>query len=172
MSETAPAWLAPFDPVEAEAHLAAADPRLRLAGPDDAEALQALVLELASLEFSTVPARLAANLRAFFAAPGAAFVLLATHRSAPAGFVLVQRMPLPIDGGVQLWVDDLFVRPAARRRGLGAALLLGVQALGRLCDARYIYLHVRRDNAPARALYRQIGMDEAPDLICEWSLDG
>jgi len=52
---------------------------------------------------------------------------------------------------------DLVTDPAARRRGHGTALLLGMLHWAASEGARHAYLQVVRDNAPARALYDRLG---------------
>ncbi|MEO0823784.1 MAG: GNAT family N-acetyltransferase [Pseudomonadota bacterium] len=53
------------------------------------------------------------------------------------------------------------VMPAARRRGLGSALLAEALALAALHGAATLFLEVAIDNAPARALYTRAGFAEA-----------
>lgn len=57
-------------------------------------------------------------------------------------------------------VDNLAVSPAARRRGIGGALM---DAFHRWCREREltaVYLEVRPSNAGAAALYRKLGYQE------------
>jgi GNAT superfamily N-acetyltransferase len=51
------------------------------------------------------------------------------------------------------YLEDLFVRPAARGRGAGRALIERLLELGRAQGWVHVYWHTRRDNATARALY-------------------
>jgi ribosomal protein S18 acetylase RimI-like enzyme len=55
-------------------------------------------------------------------------------------------------------IKDIAVRPRARRRGLGRALMLTAFAAMRARDADFIDLRVREDNAAAVALYRSLDM--------------
>jgi len=67
--------------------------------------------------------------------------------------------------GFVLWrnaVDEaeilaLGVAPAARRGGLGRALLRAVVARGSMGGARRLYLEVAEDNLAAQGLYRAVG---------------
>jgi len=53
-----------------------------------------------------------------------------------------------------VWVlNDLFVDPAARRRGVAQALMRAALAHAMNTNAAYLTLETHRDNAPARALY-------------------
>lgn len=54
----------------------------------------------------------------------------------------------------------LAVVPAARRRGLGAALLAAAMAAARARGAEAMFLEVAEGNAAARALYRSFGFAE------------
>lgn len=71
-----------------------------------------------------------------------------------------------------VYVQDLFVAPAARGRGLGQRLLKAV-----ICDAQaawgaaYLTLLVHDDNATARGFYRRCGM-ALPDTERPAFLDG
>lgn len=54
---------------------------------------------------------------------------------------------------------DVGVVPAARRRGLGSALMATVLAACRARGAARVFLEVAADNAPARALYDGAGFE-------------
>jgi ribosomal protein S18 acetylase RimI-like enzyme len=58
--------------------------------------------------------------------------------------------------GALLCVNDVFVLPAFRRRGIGAALLARAAAEAIDRGAPFLELNVREDN-PARLLYRKVG---------------
>lgn len=59
------------------------------------------------------------------------------------------------------YLEDLFVDPAARRAGLGRALLDDLVALGGQNGWSSLYWHTRADNTPARKLYdRYIQADD------------
>jgi len=66
-------------------------------------------------------------------------------------------------GGLDAFIDDLFVRPAHRRRGLGRA---GLEALFSECRRRGIlavHVEVGDKNAPARARYDSFGLAPRTD---------
>lgn len=70
-----------------------------------------------------------------------------------------------------LWLEDLFVRPAHRRLGLGRALLA---ALAGVCEDRgwtRFEWWVLDWNEPAHAFYRSLGA-VAQDEWTTWRLDG
>jgi ribosomal-protein-alanine N-acetyltransferase len=85
----------------------------------------------------------------------------------PAVFAILSRDPEP-QGFVMAWaaaadseILTLAVVPGERRKGVGAALATaaGVAALVR--GAASVHLEVAENNAPARALYRKLGYEEA-----------
>jgi len=59
--------------------------------------------------------------------------------------------------GKDAFVDDLYVVPARRGRGLGRAALEAVEAAARELGVRALHLEVERENASAQALYRDRG---------------
>lgn len=82
--------------------------------------------------------------------PGCA-ALVARLDAAPAGFALYR---VAADEAELL---SLAVLPAARRRGLGRALLRAVQAQARARGAATLFLEVGAENRAAGALYRAAG---------------
>ncbi len=78
-----------------------------------------------------------------------------THR--PLGFV--QLYPLFSSVSVQrLWiVNDLFVQPEARKRGVAAGLLEKCRTLARDTGAKGLQLETGTDNLTAQRLYERTG---------------
>src|SRR5512138_4040079 len=60
-------------------------------------------------------------------------------------------------GGRNACIDDLFVRPAFRNRGVGKALLRRARAACEALGIRAICLEVARANGPAQTVYRAVG---------------
>jgi GNAT superfamily N-acetyltransferase len=60
------------------------------------------------------------------------------------------------------WLEDLYVREAARGSGLGRALVESAFERARERGCRRIELDVNEDNAPARALYEACGFRTEP----------
>jgi ribosomal protein S18 acetylase RimI-like enzyme len=84
---------------------------------------------------------------------------LVSRGGGPAGYVVLTVRFSMEYGGLDAFVDDLFVRPAHRRRGLGRAAL---DALFAECGRRGVlaaHVEVGRDNAAAKSLYRSYGFD-------------
>lgn len=166
-----PPWRAPLDPQLADRTLAAVDPRLRVAQPGDAPALTALLREWARDEWAEEPPGLRRHLTAWLADPAPGFALVAAHRGRPAGLALIQRTFAPPEFIVQLVLDDLYVARAARRTGLGRALVNGLVAVAPLVSARHVSLAVRRDNPGAQALYAACGWEPTDDVLYERYID-
>lgn len=87
--------------------------------------------------------------------------VLAEHDGAVVGAVLVVDDPPWPDVTDPTFVIDLFVAPAARRRGFAGALL--ATALSST-SANRVGLRVEGDNFAAVRLYRSIGFTLAPDV--------
>jgi ribosomal protein S18 acetylase RimI-like enzyme len=60
-------------------------------------------------------------------------------------------------GGLSAVIDDLFIKKAFRRKGLGTAALTEVRAFCEKLGIRAMLLETGSDNEPAQALYRRIG---------------
>jgi GNAT superfamily N-acetyltransferase len=67
-------------------------------------------------------------------------------------------------GRKRLWLGDFYVRPDARRNGIGRALMAAVarHALHHRCEA--VYWELWRMNAVGQAFYRRLGAEEAIDV--------
>lgn len=61
-------------------------------------------------------------------------------------------------GMKKAWIlNDLFVDPAHRRKGVARALIAASRELGQETDARYVMLQTHITNTPAQALYEEEG---------------
>jgi GNAT superfamily N-acetyltransferase len=88
----------------------------------------------------------------------------------PAGHAVLTLRHSMEFGGADAFVDDLFVRPGFRRRGLGRALLA---ALFDECARRgvlAVHVETGADNAAARALYDSFGMKDRRRLLLTTTL--
>jgi ribosomal-protein-alanine N-acetyltransferase len=79
------------------------------------------------------------------------FGLIAQAAGQPLGFLLAQC------AAGESEIINLAVAPAARRQGIGRALLTAAMARAREIGAKTMFLEVAGDNAAARALYDRIG---------------
>jgi GNAT superfamily N-acetyltransferase len=134
--------------------------RLRRALPSDVPVILQLVRELA--EYERAPGEVVASeadlLRdGFGAGPPRFFVELAECDGQVAGFALWFFNYSTWQGRAGLYLEDLFVRPALRGRGIGKALLvhLARTAVAEGCG-RFVW-QVLDWNAPAIAFYEALG---------------
>jgi len=138
---------------------------LRPAGPDDAPAIVALIRELAVYEKLEDQAIATPEdlLRHLFGDRPAAEVILAELDGEAVGYALFFPTFSTFRGQPGLYLEDIFVRPGHRGRGIGKALLthLAGLALGRGCGR--LEWSVLDWNEPSIGFYRSLGavpMDE------------
>ena len=85
---------------------------------------------------------------------------LARHGADVAGYVVVTLKHSMEFGGVDAFIDDLFVRANFRRQGVASALLSALFEHCRDVHAAAVHVEVGPENAPARALYRTCGLSD------------
>ena len=129
------------------------------ATPDDAALILAFIRELAAYEklADAVAATEEGLAHTLFGPNPAAEVRIARWSGEPAGFALFFPNYSTFLGRPGLYLEDLFVRPAFRGRGIGRALLA---ELARIATARgYGRLEwwVLDWNEPAIGFYRKLG---------------
>jgi ribosomal protein S18 acetylase RimI-like enzyme len=66
-------------------------------------------------------------------------------------------------GGMMACLDDLYVVPACRNRGLSKAALSEIREFCKVAGVRAITVEVSCNNAPAQAVYRWLGLTERHD---------
>jgi GNAT superfamily N-acetyltransferase len=138
---------------------------IRPARPDDAELLVNLVLELAVYEKLEQHARATPDdfRRHLFGARPAAEAAVAEVGDQPVGFALWFSTFSTFRGQPGLYLEDIFVKPSFRGRGIGKGLLAAVarRAVERGCGR--LEWSVLDWNAPAIGFYQSLGarpMDE------------
>ena len=142
--------------------------RIRPAIERDVPLIRAFVLELAEYERAkpgeapVTEADLSATL---FTNPPAAEVLLAFIGDQPAGFALFFHNYSTWLGKRGIYLEDLFVRPAARKHGVGFALLRRIARLALERGCGRVDWSVLRWNELAISFYKQIGAKE----MDEWT---
>jgi GNAT superfamily N-acetyltransferase len=140
---------------------------VRSARPEDAALIHGFVRELAIYErlehaVEATPQDLA---RLLFEEPAAAFSEIVELEGEPVGFSLSFYSVSTFTGRKGIWLEDLFVREAARGRGAGLALL---RSLARRCVAegcRRLEWSVLDWNAPSIAFYDALGAE----AMGEWT---
>jgi GNAT superfamily N-acetyltransferase len=66
-------------------------------------------------------------------------------------------------GGMVACLDDLYVKPAWRNRGLSTAALLEVKDFCEKAGIRAVTVEVGHNNGPGQTVYRRVGFAEVPD---------
>ena len=132
---------------------------IRPARSDDAEVLVNLVYELAVYEKLEQHARATAEdfRKNLFGPRPAAEAAVAELEGEPVGFALWFSTFSTFRGQPGLYLEDIFVRPSSRGRGIGKALLAAVarQAVERGCGR--LEWSVLDWNAPAIGFYQALG---------------
>lgn len=132
---------------------------LRTARPEDADTILNFIRALALYEREPDAVRVdAATLRAQMSAQPAPFeCLLAEYDGKAAGFALFFHTYSTWRGKQGIWLEDLFVLPELRGRGVGKALLKAVAAIARERDCARFEWSVLDWNQPAIDFYRSLG---------------
>ena len=94
------------------------------------------------------------------APPSPGWLLLADLDGVAVGVMLANQIVSAEKYGSSLWVEELYVVPAARRRGVASALLDYIVAEGRRVGVRAVELEVVHSQVGAFALYRKLGFRE------------
>jgi GNAT superfamily N-acetyltransferase len=99
---------------------------------DEISALLELIRELARFERleHEVEATVDSLKESFFGSQPVAGALFARYGEEPAGYALYFFTFSSFVGRAGLWLEDLYVRPAYRQRGLGSALIKAVAQIG------------------------------------------
>jgi GNAT superfamily N-acetyltransferase len=139
---------------------------IRAARPADGALIFALVRELADYEKLNVDADERAICAALFSEAPRLYCDIAEWNGEPAGFSTWFLNYSTFRGRHGIYIEDLFVRPAYRGRGIGKALMAG---LARRCvDEGYGRCEwaVLDWNTPSIAFYKSIGAQ----IMDEWRI--
>ena len=142
--------------------------RIRQAQPADVPLILSFIRKLAEYERLSQEVVADENVlrESLFASNPAAEVLLAYVDQEPAGFAVYFRNFSTFLGRPGIYLEDLFVEPAHRGRGIGGALLTHLAKLAR--DRGYGRLNwaVLKWNQPAIDFYRRLGAV----LLEDWTI--
>ena len=105
----------------------------------------------------------ARSFASLLAEPSRGAVWLMEEDGVPVGHAVLSVRHAMEFGGLSAYIDDLFVRPAYRRRGAARAGLDALVAECRRRDCRAIEVEVGPDNRAAIALYRSYGLAPGTD---------
>lgn len=134
---------------------------VRPAMPTDVPALLRLKRQVAILENAEFVLRASEQdwLRDGFGPQARFTAFVAEHAGAIVGMVTASERYYTSWAGCTLYIQDIYVEPDRRGRGIGAALLGCVAALALERRTPIVELTVREDN-PARRLYDQVGFQQ------------
>jgi len=138
---------------------------IRDARADDVPAIAAMIRALAEYEklaHACVSTEKDLH-RALFGPEPAAEVLIATADGVPAGFALFFHTFSTFLARRGLWLEDLFVYPEQRGRGIGRALLLRLAAIAVERECGRFEWAVLDWNSPAIRFYERMGATVMPD---------
>ncbi len=131
---------------------------LKKASTQEAEQLVELMAEFyAESGYPLNRQRATATFSALLADPSLGHAWLIQAKGSVAGYVVVVMGYSMEYGGLIAYVDDLFIRPAFRRAGLGTEALKVVRSFCTSLEARAIYLEVGVENVAAQSVYQQMG---------------
>ena len=138
---------------------------IRPAAPADATLIHGFVVELADYErlahaVRSTPASFA---EALFGPAPRAFCDIAEWDGDPVGMALWFYSFSTFDGRHGLHLEDLYVRPGHRGRGIGRALLAGLARRCRDEGLTRLHWNVLDWNAPAIGFYRGLGAELQDD---------
>lgn len=130
---------------------------IRLAEPGDRDAIRGLIAEIrATLGERSDMAEIDRMLSDQLQHHSLEF-LLALEGGQPVGLVSLAFAPTTQACSPFAWLDDLFVRPGHRRRGLGSELLAAARARATARGAHELRLSAPMGDAVLIALYRRAG---------------
>lgn len=138
---------------------------LRPATPGDVEQILAFIRELAAYEKleHQVVATAPELSRHLFGDRPAAEVVIAELEAVPVGFALFFQNFSTFLGRPGLFLEDLYVQPQARGKGIGKALLVHLARLAVERGAGRLDWNVLDWNEPAIGFYQRLGATVLPD---------
>jgi GNAT superfamily N-acetyltransferase len=97
-------------------------------------------------------------------------IFIAFIKDKAVGFI--QLYPIFTSVGMQrTWLlNDLFIHPLARGKGVGTALLDAAKDFGRSVQSKWLMLQTSSDNYSAQALYKKNGWKKETDLFYRFDL--
>jgi GNAT superfamily N-acetyltransferase len=140
---------------------------IRPATRADAQVIASLVRELAEYEKLSHEARANAGdfLRELESPDPVIHVLIAEWSNAPVGFALYFYNFSTFVGRPGLYLEDLFVRPAHRARGIGRALLRALARIARERNCGRMEWAVLDWNEPALNFYETLGARQMNEWV-------
>ena len=131
---------------------------LHLARPENIERLLPLVAAFHAAEgiSRTEDQRRAALMPLLEGSPLGAVYLIGPTR-APIGYIVITFGWSVEFGGMDAFVDELFIRPAVRGRGIATEVLITLPKALAEAGVKALHLEVDRDNSAGQRLYAKTG---------------
>ncbi|MEM6589492.1 MAG: GNAT family N-acetyltransferase [Pseudomonadota bacterium] len=138
--------------------------QLTLAKPDHAETLIKLIGDFHAEEGleSTEDHRAAAISPLLEGSPNGAIYLAGPAR-APVGYVALSFGWSITGGGLETYIDEFYIRPGVRGRGIGTEILTNLPAQLASFGLKALHLDVHHTNTRARKLYEKLGFNANED---------
>jgi GNAT superfamily N-acetyltransferase len=139
------------------------------ARPEDADVVVALLAaQLEEHAISLAPDLLVEAVRGALEDDGRALILVARSDDRPVGLAFLSFQWTLERGGRVLWLEELYVLPELRGRGIGGQLLQATLDVARARHCRAVELEVEANHARAANLYARAGF-RALDRV-HWTL--
>lgn len=133
-------------------------PVLRTADPGDLDVLLPLVRDFyAHFDYPYAEEEKRAVLTAILRSPVVGRIWIVEAGGCPVGYTFLSFYVSIEYGGLTAFVDELYVSPGHRGRGLGTRVLHEVFALAPSLGLRAVHLETERANTRATALYLRLG---------------
>jgi aminoglycoside 3-N-acetyltransferase I len=106
----------------------------------------------------------------FLGRPGHHLLFAYDDAGAAVGMISGVEMTHP-DKGTEMFIYELGVAPAARRRGVATELVRALAGVARASGCYGMWVGTETDNGAAQATYRKAGAsEEAPFVLLNWDL--
>ncbi|MDR0521109.1 MAG: GNAT family N-acetyltransferase [Planctomycetaceae bacterium] len=130
---------------------------IRQAGKEDAPLVLQFIKELAEYEHLSDSVAMTADILADWIEQRKIEVLLAEYSGQPAGFVLFYRVYATFRARPGLYIEDLFVMPEFRKRGIGTRLFCESARIAAESNCCRIDWQVLHWNQKSIAFYEKLG---------------
>jgi ribosomal protein S18 acetylase RimI-like enzyme len=97
-------------------------------------------------------------------------ILIASINDKAIGFIQLYPIFTSVDMQRTWLLNDLFIHPSARGRGVGTSLLDAAKDFGRTAKSKWLMLQTTNDNYSAQALYKKNGWKKEADLFYRFDL--
>lgn len=139
---------------------------IHLARPQDAERLLPLVAAFhAELGLETSEADRLAGISPLLEGSPHGVVYLMGPQRAPIGYVVICFGWSVEFGGMDGFVDEIFVRPSVRGRGIGSEVLRQLAKALTQAGMRALHLEVRKDDTATRRFYEKLHFATREDYV-------